>query len=93
MSRAAPRRIAELPGSRPSTENRCDKAEPGDGDRLPGLTVTATQPVPSRSPRRCVSVYGRFGFGSDPALYYGKVPPRYSQRLTRSGSASKGEVT
>ena len=38
--------------------------------------------------------YGRFGFESDPDLYYGDVPPRYFQRLVFNGSPPpKGEVS
>jgi len=37
--------------------------------------------------------YGRFGFESDPALFYGDVAPGYLQRLVFKGPAPKGEVT
>lgn len=37
--------------------------------------------------------YSRFGFESDPDLYYGDVPPGYLQFLTFHGPAPKGEVT
>jgi putative acetyltransferase len=36
--------------------------------------------------------YGRFGFGSDPALFYAEVPPGYFQRLVFEGAAPTGEV-
>ena len=36
--------------------------------------------------------YGRFGFESDPELFYADVPPGYFQRLVLSGPAPKGEV-
>ncbi len=37
--------------------------------------------------------YSRFGFESDPELYYSDVPPGYLQFLTFRGPAPKGEVT
>ena len=36
--------------------------------------------------------YRRFGFQSDPALYYGAVPPGYFQGLSFDASSPKGEV-
>ena len=36
--------------------------------------------------------YGRFGFRSDPELWYGDVPAGYFQRLVLDGPAPKGEV-
>lgn len=36
--------------------------------------------------------YGRFGFESDPELYYGDVPQGYFQRLVFTGASPKGEV-
>lgn len=36
--------------------------------------------------------YGRFGFESDPELYYGEVPPGYFQRLIFTGPSPKGDV-
>ena len=36
--------------------------------------------------------YGRFGFESDPELFYADVPPGYFQRLVLNGPAPKGEV-
>ncbi len=36
--------------------------------------------------------YGRFGFESDPALFYAEVPPGYFQRRVLRGPAPKGEV-
>jgi len=36
--------------------------------------------------------YGRFGFESDPALFYPGVPARYFQRLIFAGPAPRGEV-
>jgi putative acetyltransferase len=37
--------------------------------------------------------YGRFGFVSDPGVYYGDVPPEYFQRLSFGGEAPRGEVS
>lgn len=36
--------------------------------------------------------YGRFGFGSDPALVYPPAPRPYFQRLVLAGPAAAGEV-
>ena len=36
--------------------------------------------------------YGRFGFGSDPQLYYGGVPPGYLQSLAFEEPTPQGEV-
>ena len=36
--------------------------------------------------------YRRFGFESDPALYYGEAPASYFQRLILRGPAPRGEV-
>ncbi len=36
--------------------------------------------------------YGRFGFESDPELYYGEGPSPYFQRLTLAGPPPRGEV-
>ena len=36
--------------------------------------------------------YGRFGFESDPALFYGDMAPGYLQRLIFKGPEPKGEV-
>ncbi|WP_201863441.1 GNAT family N-acetyltransferase [Microvirga soli] len=37
--------------------------------------------------------YGRFGFVSDPELWYSDVPPAYFQRLSFAEITPKGEVT
>lgn len=39
------------------------------------------------------SYYGRFGFESDPELFYADAPPGYFQRLAFKGEAPTGEVT
>ena len=36
--------------------------------------------------------YGRFGFESDPELYYGEGPSPYFQRLLLAGPPARGEV-
>jgi len=36
--------------------------------------------------------YGRFGFESDPGLYYGEGPSPYFQRLILAGPPARGEV-
>ncbi len=36
--------------------------------------------------------YGRFGFESDPALYYADAPAPYFQRLVLNGPAPRGEA-
>lgn len=36
--------------------------------------------------------YGRFGFQSDPALYYADAPAPYFQRLVLNGPAPRGEA-
>jgi len=38
------------------------------------------------------SYYARFGFASDPDLYYGDAPREYFQRLIFNGAPPKGEV-